>query len=103
MWIEAGDRAVNGVRIGTHDTKTLVMADAIAIKNQISLIKSVSPNVDDPVQVVYGKQNWHTSYRGVSPEYFEIKFRDGRIRKDDPVVNRPRAAEVLEALPTLED
>jgi len=73
VWIEAGGRAVNGVRTGTHDTKTLVMADAIAIKNQISLIKSVSPNVDDPVQVVYGNQNWHTSYRGVSPEYFDIK------------------------------
>jgi hypothetical protein len=73
VWIEAGGRAVNGVRTGTHDTKTLVVADAVAIKNQISLIKSVSPNVDDPVQVVYGNQNWHTSYRGVSPEYFEIK------------------------------
>jgi len=36
VWIEAGGRAVNGVRTGTHDTKTLVMADAIAIKNQIS-------------------------------------------------------------------
>src|SRR5260370_40418342 len=73
VWVEAGGRAVNGVRTGTHDTKTLVMADAIAIKNQISLIKSVSPNVDDPVQVVYGNQNWHTSYRGVTPEYFHIK------------------------------
>src|SRR5258707_7574706 len=73
VWIEAGGRAVNGVRTGTHDTKTLVVADAVAIKSQISLIKSVSPNVDDPVQVVYGNQNWHTSYRGVSPEYFEIK------------------------------
>src|SRR5246500_2625092 len=71
VWIEAGGRAVNGVRTGTHDTKTLVMADALAIKNQISLINSVSP--DDPVQVVYGNQNWHTSYRGVSPEYFDIK------------------------------
>jgi putative ABC transport system ATP-binding protein len=30
-------------------------------------------------------------------------FRDGKIRKDDPVVNRPRAAEVLKTLPTLED
>jgi putative ABC transport system ATP-binding protein len=30
-------------------------------------------------------------------------FRDGRIRKDDPVVNRPRASEVLKTLPTLED
>jgi putative ABC transport system permease protein len=73
VWIEAGGRAVNGVRTGTHDTKTLVMADAIAIKSQVSLLKSVSPNVDDPVQVIYGNQNWHTSYRGVSPEYFEIK------------------------------
>src|SRR6267378_1632640 len=73
VWVEAGGRAVNGVRTGTHDTKTLVMADAIAIKNQVSLIKSVSPNVDDPVKVVYGNQNWHTSYRGVAPEYFDIK------------------------------
>src|ERR1700732_1676312 len=73
VWIEAGGRAVNGVRTGTHDTKTLVMADAVAIKNQISLIKGVSPNVEGPVQVVYGNQNWHTSYRGVSPEYFDIK------------------------------
>jgi putative ABC transport system ATP-binding protein len=30
-------------------------------------------------------------------------FRDGKIRKDDPVVNRPRASEVLKTLPTLED
>ena len=73
VWIEAGGRAVNGVRTGTHDTKTLVVADAVAIKNQISLIKSVSPNVDDPIQLIYGNQNWHTSYRGVSPEYFDIK------------------------------
>src|SRR5213595_3333141 len=41
VWIEAGGRAVNGVRSGTHDTKTLVMADAIAIKNQISILKAV--------------------------------------------------------------
>ncbi len=94
VWIEAGGRAVNGVRTGTHDTKTLVMADAIAIKNQISLIKSVSPNVDDPVQVVYGNQNWHTSYRGVSPEYFEIKrwyVDQGAIFSQDDV---DRAADV---------
>src|SRR6266496_854275 len=32
-----------------------------------------------------------------------IVFRDGRIRKDDPVRQRPRAAEVLKTLPTLED
>jgi putative ABC transport system ATP-binding protein len=32
-----------------------------------------------------------------------IVFRDGKIRRDEAVVNRPRAAEVLRTLPTLED
>jgi putative ABC transport system ATP-binding protein len=32
-----------------------------------------------------------------------IVFRDGRIRKDDAVLTRPRAREVLETMPTLED
>src|SRR5438034_3141018 len=32
-----------------------------------------------------------------------LVFRDGRIRKDDPVLSRPRASEVLNTLPTLED
>src|SRR5215467_5618923 len=73
VWIEAGGRAVNGVRTGTHGTKTLVLADAVAIKNQIQLIKSVSPNVDANVQIIYGNQNWFTTYRGVSPEFFDIK------------------------------
>jgi putative ABC transport system permease protein len=73
VWIEAGGRAVNGVQTGTHDTTTLTWADALAVKKQVSLIKSVSANVDDPVQVIYGNQNWHTSYRGVSPEFFDIK------------------------------
>jgi len=30
-------------------------------------------------------------------------FRDGRIRKDEPVLNRPQATEVLKTLPSLED
>jgi ABC-type lipoprotein export system ATPase subunit len=32
-----------------------------------------------------------------------LVFRDGKIRKDDPVLNRPAATEVLKTLPTLED
>jgi putative ABC transport system permease protein len=73
VWIEAGGRAVNGVRTGPRGTKTLTLGDAIAIKNQIPLIKAVSPNVDQSTQVVYANQNWFTGFRGVSPEYFDIK------------------------------
>ncbi len=32
-----------------------------------------------------------------------LVFRDGKIRKDDPVLNRPKASEMLRTLPTLED
>ena len=73
VWIEEGGRAVNGIRTGSHGAAALVLADAVAIKNQIPLIKSVSPNVDGSVQIIYGNQNWFTRYRGVSPEYFQIK------------------------------
>ena len=73
VWIEAGGRAVNGVRTGTHGTKSLTLADAAAVRAQVPLIKSVSPNVDGQVQIIYGNQNWFTTYRGVSPEYFDIK------------------------------
>jgi putative ABC transport system permease protein len=73
VWIEAGGRAVNGVRTGSHGTPTLSLGDMMAIKSQIPLIKSASANVDGSTQIVYGNQNWYTSYRGVSPEYFDIK------------------------------
>lgn len=73
VWIEAGGRAVNGVRTGPRGTKTLTLGDALAIRSQIPLIKNVSPNVDASVQVVYGNQNWFMTFRGVSPEYFEVK------------------------------
>lgn len=73
VWIEAGGRAVSGVRTGPRGTKTLTLGDALAIKSQIPLIKNVSPNVDASVQVVYGNQNWFTTFRGVSPAYFDIK------------------------------
>jgi putative ABC transport system ATP-binding protein len=32
-----------------------------------------------------------------------IQFRDGKIRRDEPVQNRPLASEVIKTLPTLED
>ncbi len=73
VWIEAGGRNVNGVRTGTRGTKTLTLEDATAIQRQISLIRLVSPNVDSNAQLVYGSRNWQTHYRGVSPEWFEIK------------------------------
>jgi putative ABC transport system permease protein len=73
VWIEAGSRNVNGVRSGTHGMNSLTLEDAEAILRDVPLIKSVSPHVDARVAIVYRNRNWTTQYRGVGPEYVEIK------------------------------
>src|SRR5919206_3793704 len=45
VWIEAGSRAPNGIRSGSHGTKTLTAADGEAILRQIPLIKRITPQV----------------------------------------------------------
>jgi len=73
VWVEAGSRNINGTRTGSHGTTSLTEDDAEAIRHDMSLIKSVAENVDGNVQVIYGNSNWNTRYRGVSPEYVDIK------------------------------
>ena len=73
IWIEAGGRNVNGVRTGNGATKTLTVEDAEAILANAHGIVSVAPNVDGPMQAVYGNENWYTRFRGVSSDYFDIR------------------------------
>jgi putative ABC transport system permease protein len=93
IWVEAGSRARSGVRIGSRGTKTLVVGDVRAVVDQVPGIKSASPNVDGRIQAVYGNLNWGTQYRGVSPEYFEIRKWNvrlgGAFTQDDMDRNAP--------------
>jgi putative ABC transport system permease protein len=73
IWIEAGNRNVNGVRTGTHGTQSLTVRDMHAIQQQIPLLAQVSPNVDLRVQVIYRDQNWGTQVRGVTPAFFAVR------------------------------
>lgn len=73
IWIEAGSRAPNGIRSGSHGTKSLLQSDAEAILKQVPLVKLVSANVNSRTQMVYAGKNWFTTYRGVAPEWFLIK------------------------------
>jgi putative ABC transport system permease protein len=73
VWVEAGGRSLNGARTGTGTTKTLVLGDMRAIEQFIPAFKSCSPQADGSVQVIYGNQNWRTSFRGVSPDYLNIR------------------------------
>src|SRR5437868_10256207 len=73
VWVEAGSRNFQGVRTGSGNNTTLTMRDARAILASVPLIKSVSPQVDARVQVIYGNTNWSTTYRGVTPEFLSIR------------------------------
>ena len=73
IWIEAGSRTRSGMRMGARGTRSLVQGDARAIMEQVPLIKSMSPNVDGRIQVIYGGENWSTMFRGVTPEFVEIR------------------------------
>jgi putative ABC transport system permease protein len=93
IWVEAGSRARNGVRVGSRGSKTLTVGDSQAVLDQVPGIKSVSPNVDGRIQAIYGNLNWGTQYRGVSPEYFEIRKWEVRLgaafTQDDMEKNAP--------------
>jgi putative ABC transport system permease protein len=73
VFVSAGSVSSNGVRMGSAATKTLTLADAKAIQQQIPVVGKLSPGVGAQVQVVYGNQNWSTRVRGVSPDYLEIR------------------------------
>ena len=73
VWVEAGSRNIAGVRTGTHGTTSLTIDDAEAIRREVPLIKSISPQVDGNIHLVHGNRNWTTRFRGETPEYLAIK------------------------------
>jgi putative ABC transport system permease protein len=73
IWVEAGGRNINGLRTGSHGTTSLTVGDLNAIRQQVPLIASISPNVDGRGQIIFGNQNWTTRVRGVTPEYLAIR------------------------------
>ena len=73
VWIEAGSRNIAGVRTGTHGTTSLMIDDAEAVRREVPLIRSLSPQIDGTLQAINGSRNWTTRFRGESPEYLVIK------------------------------
>jgi len=73
VWVEAGSTNIMGVRTGGYGTRTLVDGDVEAIRQGVPLVQYVSPQVDTGVQVIRGNQNWRTTIRGESADYFKIR------------------------------
>jgi putative ABC transport system permease protein len=73
VWVEAGARNINGVRTSTYGVRNLLLGDAEAILREVPQIRRVSPNIDGSLLAVHETHNWTTHYRGVSPDYLDIK------------------------------
>jgi putative ABC transport system permease protein len=73
VWVEAGSRNVAGVRTGSHGTTSLTIEDAEAIRDQVPLIRRMTPQVDGNVSLSAGNQNWTTRFRAGTPDYLVIR------------------------------
>lgn len=64
---------MGGVQLGGGNMKTLETADVKAVATSCPSLTAVSPEVRSSGQVVYGSENWPTSFYGVDVGYLDIK------------------------------
>jgi putative ABC transport system permease protein len=70
--ISGGAPNQGGVRGAGGSSATLTDQDAAAIREQIPEVQYVAAGVRGNAQLVYGENNWSTSWQGVQPDFFEI-------------------------------
>lgn len=71
-----------GVQQGRSMSQTLVLSDVEFLKENCTLIKAVSPEMDGSGQVIFGSKNWPTQIISGNEDYTYIKKYDvasGRI------------------------
>jgi len=69
----SGNFTRGGVRGGWGSAGTLTLDDAEAIKNEVSGVTIVSPEVRGAAQVAAGDQDWYTTILGESADYFDLR------------------------------
>lgn len=72
----SGNFTSGGVRGGWGGAPTLTIEDAMALKNEISTVVAVSPEVRDRNQVLANGMNWNTQVLGEGPDYPQIRSWD---------------------------
>jgi putative ABC transport system permease protein len=70
--ISGGAPSQGGVRGAGGSSNSLTDQDAAAIREQIPEVQYVAAGVRGNAQLVYGENNWSTSWQGVQPDFFEI-------------------------------
>jgi putative ABC transport system permease protein len=84
----SGNFTSGGVRGGWGGAPTLTIEDAMAIKNEVSTVVAVSPEVRDRNQVLANGLNWNTQVIGEGPDYPQIRswnMKDGAMFTEQDV------------------
>ena len=68
-----GSFAGGGRHFGAGSSSTLTEEDAAAIEQQVPLVTMLSPVAQSGGMVVYGNENWSTSFLGGDSDYFDIR------------------------------
>jgi len=71
--IFAGSRRSGGVNSGLGSASSMTLADADAIRREVTDVVAVSPEDSTTAQAIANGRNWSTTVAGESPDYLRIR------------------------------
>ena len=92
--IRPGAGMFGGVRNNT-DMQSLKMTDYLALRNEATLLKYITPVVSGNGQAIVGANNWPTSIYGINTEYLPIRewaVEEGAMFGQDEIDNLSKVA-----------
>ena len=68
-----GSVTAGGVRMGSGSRSSLTEDDALAMQRELADVQAAAPTLRGTGQIVFGGNNWSTTFYGITPEYFEVR------------------------------
>ncbi len=69
----AGSRRSGGVNSGLGSASSMTLADADAIRREVTDVAAISPEDSTTAQAIANGRNWSTTVAGESPDYLRIR------------------------------
>jgi len=77
LTVFAGSRHAGGVSSGLGSASAITLADADAIRREVTDVVAISPEISTTAQAIANGRNWSTSIVGEAPDY--LKIRDWKL------------------------